>query len=224
MWSITKFFSFLAPELVWRYLMPRCTRTERQCASPFVPGSPTFCTLTNQSVCAYLQQANWQQCYVQVILGSCWAINWFWCKPKWKWGHSHMHPTEANWLGISCCTLMQMQHPRWTEMIFFTAKDLVTSHSWEGQRIKLVRVWRGGLLLCLGGGLRPAARTRLETVMDGSQACTQEGGKEKGGGRVSLGKSVGGGGRERGKRNCEIFQLVFFKIILCYTKILLPLF
>lgn len=73
----------------------------------------------------------------------------------------------------------------------------------------------GWFVVMFGGGvgLRPAARTNLETVKDGSQACTQEGGKKKGGGRVSLGKSVGGGGRERRKRNCEIFQLVFFFLL-----------
>lgn len=59
--------------------------------------------------------------------------------------------------------------------------------------MRRVRARRGGLLLCLGWGLRPAARTRLETVKNGSQACTQEGGKENGGGRVNLGKSEGGG-------------------------------
>lgn len=58
---------------------------------------------------------------------------------------------------------------------------------------------RGGLLLCLGWGLRPAAHRRLETVKDGSQACTQEGGKEGEGGRARLGKSEGGGGSEGGE-------------------------
>lgn len=60
-------------------------------------------------------------------------------------------------------------------------------------------------------GLRPAARKRLETVKDGSQACTQEGGKERErereGGRVSFGKNEGGGGREGVSqwKNCEIY-------------------
>ena len=65
------------------------------------------------------------------------------------------------------------------------------------------------MLLCLGWGLRPAAHRRLETVKDGSQAWTQEGGKEREGGRTRLGKSEGGGGREReGRRqwkNCETY-------------------
>lgn len=40
-----------------------------------------------------LQHAHWQQCCVQAILEPCWAINWFWCKQKWKWGHSPKPPT-----------------------------------------------------------------------------------------------------------------------------------
>ena len=62
-------------------------------------------------------------------------------------------------------------------------------------------------MLCLGLGLRPAAHRRLETVKDGSQACTQEGGKEREGGRGNLGKSEGGGGREGGRhwKTCEIY-------------------
>lgn len=56
-------------------------------------------------------------------------------------------------------------------------------------------------------GLRPAVHRRLETVKDGSQACTQEGGKEREGGRVILGKSEGGGGRGGGRqwKNCEMY-------------------
>lgn len=49
-------------------------------------------------------------------------------------------------------------------------------------------------LLCLGWGLGPAGPRCLETVRDGSQACMQQGGKEREGGRASLGKSEGGGG------------------------------
>lgn len=49
--------------------------------------------------------------------------------------------------------------------------------------------WDGG-----GGG---TAHRRLETVKDGTQACAQEGGKEREGGRAGLGKSEGGGGRKR---------------------------
>lgn len=62
------------------------------------------------------------------------------------------------------------------------------------------------MLLCLGWGLRPAAHRRLETVKDGSQACTQEGGKGREGGRARLGKSEGGGGRKRGRqwKSCEM--------------------
>lgn len=62
------------------------------------------------------------------------------------------------------------------------------------------------MLLCLGWGLRPAAHRRLETVKDGTQACTQEGGKEREGGRARLGKSEGGGGRKGGRqwKNCEM--------------------
>lgn len=45
------------------------------------------------------------------------------------------------------------------------------------------------MLLCFGRGLRSAAHGRLETVKDGSQACTQEGGKEREGGRACLGRA-----------------------------------
>ena len=63
------------------------------------------------------------------------------------------------------------------------------------------------MLLCLGRGLSLAAHGRLETVKDGSQACTQEGGKEREGGRARLGKSEGGGGSERGRewKDCEMY-------------------
>lgn len=101
---------------LWRYLMPRCTRTEQQCPALFVAGSPAFCPLTNGSLCAALRHARWQQYCVQAILEPCWAINWFWRKQKWKWGHSHKLLTEECargferlvWLcnanGVSCCT------------------------------------------------------------------------------------------------------------------------
>lgn len=77
------------------------------------------------------------------------------------------------------------------------------------------------MLLCLGRGLRPAQHRRLETVKDGTQACTQEGGKEREGGSVKLGKSEGGGGGEGGRRqwkNCEMCLAksgpIFFKQIM----------
>lgn len=77
------------------------------------------------------------------------------------------------------------------------------------------------MLLCLGWGLRPAQHRRLETVKDGTQACTQEGGKEREGGSVKLGKSEGGGGGEGGRRqwkNCEMCLAksgpIFFKQIM----------
>lgn len=70
---------------------------------------------------------------------------------------------------------------------------------------------RNGLLLCLGwGGLSFAAHRRLETVKDGSQARTGEGGKEREGGRAVLGKSEGGGQNkgERQWKNCETLSAI----------------
>lgn len=79
---------------LWRYLMPRCTRTERQCLALFVPGSPAMCPQTNGSLCAALQHAHRQQYCIQSFLEHRWAINWFWRKQKWKWGHSHKLLTQ----------------------------------------------------------------------------------------------------------------------------------
>lgn len=58
--------------------------------------------------------------------------------------------------------------------------------------------WLGWRVCGGGGDSGGAAHGRLETVKDGSQACKQEGGKEREGGRRSLGKSEGGGGRGGG--------------------------
>lgn len=70
----------------------------------------------------------------------------------------------------------------------------------------------------MGGGA--AAHRRLETVKDGTQACAQEGGKEREGGRARLGKSEGGGGRTGGRqwKNCEMCLVKPFFFTIIQTK------
>lgn len=109
----------LSPPLSGKYLMPRCTRTERQCLALFVPGAPVFWTANKRvTVCSF-------------VTSSCCAINWFRWKQKRKWGSSWMLLTQATHLLSE--NSLTMIYPRCTisELIPTRLRSKFTVISWH---------------------------------------------------------------------------------------------